>query len=219
MLLIPDSAHRVHRPVLHAPTLSLICSVADPVLGEPYARDPRFVAQKAEQHLVQTGIADVAYFGPEAEFFVFDHIAYEQVEHRAFYEVDSAEGFWNTGQPGQRGARTWPTSCARRRATSRSRRPTRWPTCAREMVATMESLGIRCEFHHHEVSSGGQGEIDMRFQPLLQMADQMMIYKYVVKNDARAAPARPRRSCPSRSSRRTGRACTCTSRCGRTASR
>ena len=157
------------------------------MLGEPYARDPRFVAHKAEQHLVATGIADVAYFGPEAEFFVFDHIAYEQVGHRAFYEVDSERGLLEHGQPGQRGARTWPTSCARRRATSRCRRPTRWPTCAAEMVATMESLGIRCEFHHHEVSSGGQGEIDMRFQPLLRMADQMMIYKYVVKNEARAA--------------------------------
>ena len=156
------------------------------MLGEPYARDPRFVAHKAEQHLVGTGIADVAYFGPEAEFFVFDHIAYEQVENRAFYEVDSSEGFWNTG--GLASAKPnlayklrqkegyFPMPPADSLANLRS-----------EMVATMESLGIRCEFHHHEVSSGGQGEIDMRFQPLLRMADQMMIYKYVVKNAARDA--------------------------------
>ena len=156
------------------------------MLGEPYARDPRFVAQKAERHLVQSGIADVAYFGPEAEFFVFDHIAYEQREHRAFYEIDSAEGFWNTGRPAGTSPNLayklrqkegyFPVPPADSLANLRS-----------EMVATMESLGIRCEFHHHEVSSGGQGEIDMRFQPLLKMADQMMIYKYVVKNTAAAA--------------------------------
>ena len=186
MLLMPDAASAFIDPYYVRPTLSLICSVADPVLGEPYARDPRYVAQKAERHLVETGIADVAYFGPEAEFFVFDHVAYSQVENRAFYEVDSAEGFWNTGAPAGTDANLayklrqkegyFPVPPSDSLANLRS-----------EMVATMESLGIRCEFHHHEVSSGGQGEIDMRFQPLLQMADQMMIYKYVVKNTAAAA--------------------------------
>ena len=186
MLLLPDSSSAFIDPYYTRSTLSLICSVADPVLGEPYARDPRFVAHKAEQHLVATGIADVAYFGPEAEFFVFDHIAYEQVGHRAFYEVDSGEGFWNTGGPTggtpnlgyklRQKEGYFPVPPADSLANLRS-----------EMVATMESLGVRCEFHHHEVSSGGQGEIDMRFQPLLRMADQMMIYKYVVKNAAFAA--------------------------------
>ncbi len=186
MLLMPDSSTAFIDPYYTRPTLSLICSVADPVLGEPYARDPRFVAQKAERHLVNSGIADVAYFGPEAEFFVFDHIAYEQVQNRAMYEVDSAEGFWNTGVPVTAAPNLayklrqkegyFPVPPADSLANLRS-----------EMVATMESLGIRCEFHHHEVSSGGQGEIDMRFQPLLRMADQMMVYKYVVKNEARAA--------------------------------
>ncbi len=186
MLLMPDSSTAFIDPYYTRATLSLICSVADPVLGEPYARDPRFVAHKAEQHLVATGIADVAYFGPEAEFFVFDHISYEQVENRASYEVDSSEGFWNTGggvspKPNlayklRQKEGYFPVPPADSLANLRS-----------EMVATMESLGIRCEFHHHEVSSGGQGEIDMRFQPLLRMADQMMIYKYVVKNAARAA--------------------------------
>ena len=186
MLLMPDSSTAFIDPYYTRPTLSLICSVADPVLGEPYARDPRFVAQKAERHLVASGVADVAYFGPEAEFFVFDHIAYEQVEHRAFYEVDSSEGFWNTGSPAASSPNLayklrqkegyFPVPPADSLANLRS-----------EMVATMETLGIRCEFHHHEVSSGGQGEIDMRFQPLLRMADQMMIYKYVVKNAAAAA--------------------------------
>jgi len=186
MLLIPDATTAFVDPFYHRTTLSLICSIADPVLGEPYGRDPRYVAQKAERHLVQTGIADVAYFGPEAEFFVFDHLAYEQREHRAFYEIDSAEGFWNTGLVGTPGPNLayklrqkegyFPVPPADSLANLRG-----------EMVATMESLGIKCEFHHHEVSSGGQGEIDMRFQPLLKMADQMMIYKYVVKNTAAAA--------------------------------
>jgi glutamine synthetase len=186
MLLIPDPTTAFIDPYYTRTTLSLICSIADPVLGEPYGRDPRYVAQKAERYLVETGIADVAYFGPEAEFFVFDHIAYEQREHRAFYEVDSAEGFWNTGaSPGtspnlayklRQKEGYFPVPPADSLANLRG-----------EMVLTMESLGIRCEFHHHEVSSGGQGEIDMRFQPLLCMSDQMMIYKYVVKNTAAAA--------------------------------
>jgi glutamine synthetase len=186
MLLLPDSSTAFIDPFYTRTTLSLICSVADPVLGEPYARDPRFVAHKAEEHLVATGIADVAYFGPEAEFFVFDHIAYEQVEHRAFYEIDSGEGFWNTGRDAigspnlayklRQKEGYFPVPPADSLANLRS-----------EMVATMESLGVRCEFHHHEVSSGGQGEIDMRFQPLLRMADQMMVYKYVVKNTAAVA--------------------------------
>ena len=103
MLLIPDPTTAFIDPFYTRTTLSLICSIADPVLGEPYGRDPRFVAQKAERHLVETGIADVAYFGPEAEFFVFDHLAYEQREHRAFYEIDSKEGFWNTGEVGTPG--------------------------------------------------------------------------------------------------------------------
>ncbi len=186
MLLMPDPASAFIDPYYTRPTLSLVCSVADPVLGSPYARDPRFVAQKAERHLVQSGIADVAYFGPEAEFFVFDHIAYEQVEHRAFYEVDSSEGFWNTGQSPS----TTPNLAYKLRQKEGYFPVPPADSLANlrgEMVLAMESLGIRCEFHHHEVSSGGQGEIDMRFQPLLQMADQMMIYKYVVKNTAAAA--------------------------------
>ena len=186
MLLMPDASTAFIDPYYTRTTLSLICLIGDPVLGAPYARDPRFVAQKAERHLVESGIADVAYFGPEAEFFVFDHIAYEQVEHRAFYEIDSAEGFWNTGRP----AGTSPNLAYKLRQKEGYFPVPPADSLANlrgEMVATMESLGIRCEFHHHEVSSGGQGEIDMRFQPLLQMADQMMVYKYVVKNEAAAA--------------------------------
>ena len=186
MLLVPDPATAFIDPYYARPTLSLICSVADPVLVARYARDPRYVAEKAERHLLASGIADVAYFGPEPEFFVFDHIAYEQVEHRAFYEIDSDEGFWNTGRASnpapnlgyklRRKEGYFPVPPADSLADLRA-----------DMVATLESLDVRCEFHHHEVASGGQGEIDMHFQPLLRMADQLMILKYVVKNTAALA--------------------------------
>jgi glutamine synthetase len=181
MLLMPDPATAIMDPYYDLPTLSLVCSIADPITREAYSRDPRHIAQKAERHLIESGIADTCYFGPEAEFFVFDHLAYEQHEHKAFYEIDSAEGFWNTGQNGRpnlghklrQKEGYFPVPPADSLANLRA-----------EMVMTMRSLGIECEFHHHEVSSGGQGEIDMRFKPLLRMADQMMLYKYVVKNTA-----------------------------------
>jgi glutamine synthetase len=183
MLLLPDPSTAIIDPFYDLPTVSLICSIADPVTEQPYSRDPRFIAVKAERHLGESGIADTAYFGPEAEFFVFDHIAYEQRENRAFYEVDSSEGFWNSGQPQHATPNLgyklrqkegyFPVPPADSLANLRA-----------EMVAVMRSLGIACEFHHHEVSSGGQGEIDMRFQPLLRMADQLMLYKYVVRNVA-----------------------------------
>jgi glutamine synthetase len=184
MLLMPDPSTAIIDPYYDLPTLSLVCSVADPLSREAYSRDPRHIAQKAEAFLRESGIADVCYFGPEAEFFVFDHLAYEQHEHKAFYEIDSAEGFWNTGANGRpnlghklrQKEGYFPVPPADSLANLRA-----------EMVMTMRSLGIECEFHHHEVSSGGQGEIDMRFKPLLRMADQMMLYKYVVKNTASRA--------------------------------
>jgi glutamine synthetase len=183
MLLRPDPSTAIIDPYYDLPTLSLVCSIADPVTEEPYDRDPRYVAVKAERHLAASGIADTAYFGPEAEFFVFDHIAYEQREHRAFYEVDSAEGFWNSGAP----AHVKPNLAYKLRQKEGYFPVPPSDSLANlraEMVAVMRSLGIACEFHHHEVSSGGQGEIDMRFRPLLRMADQLMLYKYVVRNTA-----------------------------------
>src|SRR3989440_4724704 len=183
MLLKPDPRTAIIDPYYTIPTLSLICSIADPLTHDPYSRDPRHIAEKAERHLIESGIADTCFFGPEAEFFVFEHLAYEQREHRAFYEIDSVEGFWNTGkaidgQPNlahklRQKEGYFPVPPADSLADLRA-----------EMVMTMRALGIACEFHHHEVSSGGQGEIDMRFQPLLRMADQVMLYKYVVKNTA-----------------------------------
>lgn len=151
MLLIPDASTGFIDPYYDRTTLSLICSVADPVQGEPYARDPRYVAQQAERHLIASGFADAAYFGPEAEFFVFDHIAYEQKDQS---EIDSREGFWNTGsranpQPNlgyklRHKEGYFPVPPGDSLANLRA-----------EMVATLETLGVRCEFHHHEVASGG----------------------------------------------------------------
>ena len=180
MLLVPDPTSAILDPGTEAPTLSLVCEIVDPVTREPYARDPRQVAKRAEEYLRSTGIADTCFVGPECEFFVFDEVSYELGPNAAHYAVDSAEGYWNSGKPGLG-------------YTSRPKEGY-FPTAPHDslhdlrtaMVLTLERLGIPCEFHHHEVASGGQCEIDLRFQTLTRMADQVMTYKYVVKNVARA---------------------------------
>jgi glutamine synthetase len=181
MLLMPDASSAVLDPFCATPTLSLVCEIADPITHEPYGKDPRRIAKRAEEHLRATGIADTAYFGPECEFFVLDSVSYELADHRSHYEIDSAEGHWNSGKPGlgytvRPKEGYFPPAPHDTLADLRS-----------EMVLTLERLGIPCEFHHHEVASGGQCEIDLRYQTLTRMADQVMIYKYVVKNVARAA--------------------------------
>jgi glutamine synthetase len=181
LLLMPDPASAVIDPFTSAPTLSLVCEVADPITGEPYGLDPRRIARRAEEHLRETGIADTANFGPECEFFVFDAVSFELAANRAHYSVDSVEGHWNAGAPGlgytvrEKGGYFPPAP----HDTLHDLRT--------EIVLTLERLGIPCEFHHHEVASGGQCEVDLRFQPLTRMADQVMTYKYVVRNVARAA--------------------------------
>ncbi len=181
MLLMPDAASAILDPFCEAPTLSLVCEIADPITREPYGRDPRRVGRRAEEYLRETGIADTAYIGPECEFFVLDEVSFELAPNRAHYLVDSAEGHWNSGKPGLG-------------YTIREKEgyfpPAPHDTLhdlRTQMVLTLERLGIPCEFHHHEVASGGQCEIDLRYQPLTRMADQVMTYKYVVKNVARAA--------------------------------
>jgi glutamine synthetase len=181
MLLMPDASSAILDPFTEAPTLSLICEIADPITREPYAKDPRRVAMRAEDHLRSTGIADTAYMGPECEFFVFDDVSFALGPNEARYLVDSAEGHWNSGKPGlgytvREKEGYFPPSPHDTLSDLRT-----------EMVLTLERLGIPCEFHHHEVASGGQCEIDLRYQALTRMADQVMIYKYVVKNIALAA--------------------------------
>ena len=181
MLLMPDPSSALLDPFAEAPTLSLVCEIADPVTKEGYDKDPRRVAKRAEEYLNETGIADTAYFGPECEFFVLDTVSYELADHKSHYEIDSAEGHWNSGMTGL-GYTVRPKEGYFPPAPHDTLHDLR-----SEMVLTLERLGIQCEFHHHEVASGGQCEIDLRYQSLTRMADQVMTYKYVVKNVARAA--------------------------------
>jgi glutamine synthetase len=181
MLLMPDASSAILDPAAEVPTLSLICEISDPITREPYNKDPRGVARRAEAYLRGTGVADTAFFGPECEFFVFDEVSYDLQPHTAHYAVDSSEGHWNSGKPGlgytvREKEGYFPPAPHDTLHDLRTR-----------MVLTLERLGIPCEFHHHEVASGGQCEIDLRYQTLTRMADQVMIYKYVVKNVARAA--------------------------------
>ncbi|HWB21312.1 MAG TPA: type I glutamate--ammonia ligase [Gaiellaceae bacterium] len=181
MLLMPDPSTAMLDPFTEETTMSLLCGILDPITRDPYERDPRLIAKRAEAYLASTGIADTAYFGPEAEFFVFDDVSYELAPNRAFYEVDSEEGYWNSGVPGlgytvrEKGG-YFPVSPHDTLHDLRT-----------EMVLTLERLGIACEYHHHEVATAGQCEIDMRFSTLTRMADQLMTYKYVVRNCAKRA--------------------------------
>jgi glutamine synthetase len=184
MLLMPDANTAVIDPFRQHATLNINCFVRDPITLESYSRDPRYVAQKAEAYVATTGIADTIYFGPEAEFFIFDDVRYSQDQRSAFYQVDSVEGHWNSAadEGPNLGFKIrpkegyFPVPPADHFQDLRS-----------EMILTMERLGIEIEVQHHEVATAGQAEIDMKFDTLLQMADKLTLYKYVVKNVARAA--------------------------------
>ena len=183
MLLVPDPTTAHVDAICKVPTLSLVCDVRDPLTREKYWRDPRYIAQKAEAHLLSTGLADTAYFGPEAEFFIFDNVRFDQNQHSGYYFIDSEEGIWNSGKEGQ-------TNLGYRPRYKEGYFPTA-PTDSlqdlrSEAVLKMIQAGIDIEVHHHEVATAGQGEIDMRFQSLTRMADQVLLYKYILKNVARA---------------------------------
>jgi len=183
MLVLPDPETAFLDPFLEQKTLSLTCTILDPITRQPYSRDPRSVALKAENYLRSTGIADTAYFGPEAEFFIFDDVRFWAENHTTGYGIDSVEGIWNSGKAipeGNLGHRP------RHKEGYFPVPPTDSLQDIRtEMVLTMQKVGLEIEAHHHEVATGGQCEIDMRFQPLTLMADRVMMYKYVVKNVAR----------------------------------
>ena len=183
MLVIPEPTTAFLDPFTKAPTLNLICTVRDPVTGQDYSRDARVIARKSVAYLQSTGIADTAYFGPEAEFFVFDDIRYDQGTNFGFYYIDSAEGHWNSGadQDPNLGHKPRPKEGYFPVPPVDSMQDLR-----SDMVLTLEDMGISIEAHHHEVATGGQAEIDMRFTDLVRMADNLMMYKYVVKNVARA---------------------------------
>jgi len=182
MILIPDPASARVDPACSVPTASILCDIFDPVTRQPYSRDPRGVAKKAEAYLKSTSIADTSYWGPELEFFVFDDIRYDQNEHEGYYHIDSVEGQWNTG------SNTGPNLGYKPRYKEGYFPVPPHDTLQdirSEMVLEMEKVGITVEVHHHEVATAGQNEIDMRFAPLVQMADNVLWYKYIVKNVAR----------------------------------
>jgi glutamine synthetase len=181
MLVIPDPSTAKMDPFYAAPTLTLICNIADQMTPEPYTHDSRNIAQKADAYLKSSGIGDTAFIGPEAEFFIFDDIRFESTRFGAFYEIDSIEGTWNTGRDEGPNLGYKP----RHKEGYFPVPPTdKFQDLRTEMVLTLESLGIDVEAQHHEVATAGQAEIDMRFKPLLQMADQLMWFKYVLKNVA-----------------------------------
>ena len=190
MLLMPDPASAIIDPFYEQTTVSIVCTVLDPITRRPYTRDPRYVATKAVEHLRKTGIADTCYVGPEAEFYVFDHVAFDQQANTAYYEVDSAEGHWTQGQGFQRRGEGLAALGYKNRSQEGyfPAPPNDTHSDLRaEMVAVLESLGIRTESHHHEVGGPGQAEIDLRFLPLLEMADALQLHKYIVKNTAKQA--------------------------------
>jgi glutamine synthetase len=181
MLVIPDPVTAKMDPFFQVPTLVLIGNIFDPLTREPYTRDPRHIAQKAELYLKSTGIGDTAFIGPEAEFFIFDNIQYESSKNLAFYEIDSVEATWNTGRDENPNLGYKP----RPKEGYFPVPPTdKFQDLRTEMMLTLENLGIDVECQHHEVATAGQAEIDMRFKPLLQMGDQLVWFKYVLKNVA-----------------------------------
>ncbi len=184
MVLIPDPDTAYIDPFREHRTLNINCFVHDPVTGEPYSRDPRHVAKKAEAYLKSTGVADTAYFGPEAEFFIFDSVSYSQGVNHAGYRVDSVEGHWNAGidDPSNKGYKLRPKEGYFPVPPS-----DHFQDLRSEMILTLERLGVEMEIQHHEVATGGQAEIDMKFDTLLRTADKLMLYKYVVKSVAHRA--------------------------------
>ena len=182
MLAMPDPSTAFIDPFCAHPTLSLTCTIAETGTKEPYIRDPRGIATRAEKYLLGTGLADTCYVGPEAEFFIFDNVQYDVKSNGCFYTVDSEEAVWNTGRDEgpnlgyklRHKEGYFPVSPADTQQDIRS-----------EMALVMEQLGLKIERQHHEVATAGQAEIDYRFSPLLSAADQMLVYKYVVRNIAK----------------------------------
>jgi glutamine synthetase len=180
MLLMPDSKTAFMDPFADTATLVMTCDVVDPVTRQHYERDPRWIARKAEMFLANAGVGDAAYFGAEAEFFIFDNISFDQNQHSGYYYIDAEEGRWNSG----------------RREDNLGYRPRykegyfpvpptdHYQDLRSEMVQTMIKCGMNIECHHHEVATGGQAEIDQRFDTLVKSADNMMLYKYIIRNVA-----------------------------------
>jgi glutamine synthetase len=181
MLVVPEPATAFLDPFTQLPTLAMICNIQDPITREDYTRDPRNVARKAVNYLQATGIADTAYLGPEAEFFIFDDVRFDQNAHEGYYAVDSIEGEWNRGRDEQPNLGYklrhkegyFPVPPADQMMDLRN-----------EMMQTLIDCGLEVECQHHEVGTAGQSEIDLKFDKLVKMADSMLMYKYIIKNVA-----------------------------------
>jgi glutamine synthetase len=186
MLVIPQAETAFVDPFTATPTLTIICNIQDPLTREDYSRDPRNIARKAVNYMKSLGMADVAYFGPEPEFFVFDTVRFDQNQHSGYYFLDSEEGAWNTGREFELDGRPnlgyklrykegyFPCAPADSQDDMRS-----------EMMLIMNACGMQVERQHHEVATGGQAEIDIRFNDLVTMADNVLKLKYIVKNVAK----------------------------------
>jgi glutamine synthetase len=184
MLVFPDPDTAFVDPMLEVPTLSLTCNVRDPLTLEPFTRDPRYIAQKAEKYLLSAGLGELSYWGPEAEFYIFNDIRFDQGPNFGYYYVDSREGIWNSGKDekpnlGYRPRHKEGYFPVPPMDTFQDLRST--------IMLTMEQVGIRAEVHHHEVATAGQAEIDMKYDTLVRMADKVMLFKYLVKNICRRA--------------------------------
>ncbi|MCW5830646.1 MAG: type I glutamate--ammonia ligase [Deltaproteobacteria bacterium] len=182
MLQVPDPATARIDPFMQHPTLSMICDIVDPITKEPYSRDPRNIAKKAEAYLKASGVGDIAYFGPEPEFFIFDDARYEVQHHKASFSVDSGEAHWNSNRDegGNLGYKIRQKEGYFPVAPYDTQQDIRT-----EMCLVMQKVGIAIETHHHEVATAGQAEIDMVFDQMLPMADKVMWYKYICRNVAR----------------------------------
>jgi len=182
MILMPDATSAFVDPVCQIPTLSIICDIYDPVTKDPYSRDPRYIARKAAEYLKSTKIADTSYWGPEAEFFIFNDIRFDQTENSGYYYIDSNEGEWNTGRDEKPNLGYKPRY-----------KEGYFPVpphdslqdIRSEITLTLRKVGVPVEVHHHEVATAGQCEIDIRYSPLVKMCDNLLIYKYVIKNVAK----------------------------------
>ncbi|MCB0727322.1 MAG: type I glutamate--ammonia ligase [Ignavibacteriae bacterium] len=183
MLALPDPSTANIDPFMATKTMNMICNIYEPESKNNYANDPRNICRKAVEYLRSTGIADTAFFGPEAEFFVLDHVAYNINEYSSWYRIDSTEGFWNTGSEKEmnlghkirlkEGYSPVPPSDSTNDLRSL-------------MVENLINVGIDVEMHHHEVATGGQQEIDFKYCSMLDCADQLQMFKYIVKNTAKS---------------------------------
>src|SRR5688572_155908 len=185
MLLLPDPDAAYMDPFTAHPTIAIHCFVKDPVTGEMYSRDPRGIAKKAELYLKQTGIAEISYWGPELEFYIFDSLRFDQNQHEGYYHIDAVEGIWNSGA--EEGGKNLAYKPRYKEGYFPLPPMDHYQDLRTEMMLNMQKVGINVEVHHHEVGTAGQAEIDIRYDTMLKTADNVMKYKHVVKNTARNA--------------------------------